>query len=651
MLFVSCRSNTDTPQTTPQQTEPSTPEVTTLQTTPEKTSVSTPEETSVSTPEETSVSTPEETSVSTPEETSVSTPEETSVSTPEETSVSTPEETSASTPEETSASTPEETPPEEPPVYDYSNVDEDNVLKRACIITGESENERYAGEEMAYYLQLKNVELADDGFPIIIFFDPALIADSFFVDVTLRGEEASMTIRGGGDSGALYGVYHFLEQYAGVRYFTPTLEKIPEGDIVLWDGNMLAYEPYFEYRHSNWYGAEDEESASWNVKVGMNGSGSIPDVMGGKWNYGPLFVHTIGILSGTGRSDSPNPCLSDPNILRKVIQNVRSILRNDPSINIVSISQNDNYEYCTCEKCAAVDKEEGSPAGLLLRFVNAVAENLEKDHPNLVIDTLAYRYTQKAPRKTVPRHNVCVRVCPINCCFSHPITECKIEQTQTQTRSFLNDFMKWSKICDRIYVWDYTTNFRYYVPTFPNFGSLRENMRFYVDHNVKGMFSQGNYESVSGEFAELRIYLLAKLMWDPYMSEEEYYAHMDEFLEAYYGAGWEGIRKYIDKTTELAQSNCMSIYSHPFEIISKENYLANEADFEAWWSTAESLAGDRKAYVKRSRLQWRYIRLMLHPNTAEAYDLWDEICWYYDMKFAESWQYNKAPDEWYSEEA
>ena len=551
------------------------------------------------------------------------------------------------TPEPT---TPEETTPE-PPVYDYSSVDENNVLKRACIITGDSESEQYAGREMAYYLGQKNVEIADDGFPIILFVDPTLVNDSFLVDVTLRGEEASMTIRGGGGSGVLYGVYKFLERYADVRYFTPTLEKIPAGDIVLYDGNMLAYEPYFEYRHSNWYGAEDEESASWNVKNGMNGSGSIPDVMGGKWNYGPLFVHTIGILSGTGRSDSPNPCLSDPNILRKVIQNVRYILADDPTINIVSISQNDNYEYCTCEKCAAVDKEEGSPAGLLLRFVNAVAENLEKDYPNLVIDTLAYRYTQKAPRKTVPRHNVCVRVCPINCCFSHPITECKIEQTQTKTRSFLNDFMKWSKICDRIYVWDYTTNFRYYIPTFPNFGVLRENMRFYVDHNVKGMFSQGNYQSVSGEFAELRIYLIAKLMWDPYMSEEEYYAHMDEFLQAYYGDGWEYIRKYIDKTTELAEKNCLSIYSHPFEIISKENYLANEADFEAWWATAESLAGDRKAYVKRSRLQWRYIQLMLHPNANMADFLRMEILYAYEMKFAESWQYNKAPDEWYSEEA
>ena len=565
--------------------------------------------------------------------------------------VTTPEETTPETtpPEQTS---PEGTKPIEPPVYNYSNVDENNVLKRASVVTGGSEIEVYAGQELVKYLKKKNIEITDDGFPIFLYLDPTLPSDSILIDATLRGTDASMTIRGGIHRGALYGVYKFLEEYAGVRYFTPTLEVVPESDIVLRDGNLLTYAPAFEYRHSNWYGSEDEEAASWNVKNGMNGSGSISDEMGGKWNYGATFVHTIGWLSETGRSDSPNPCLSDPRILATVIQNVRYILEDDPSINIVSISQNDNNEYCTCEKCAAVDKEEGSPAGLLLRFVNAVAENLEKDYPELVIDTLAYRYTQAAPLKTVPRHNVCVRVCPINCCFSHPLTECKIEKTtaggiQTKSASFLVDLVKWSKICDRIYVWDYTTNFRYYVPTFPNFGVLRDNMRFYADHSVRGMFSQGNYQSTSGEFAELRIYLLAKLMWDPYMSEEEYYTHMDEFLKAYYGEGWEYIRKYIDKTTELSKNNCLSIYTHPFDIISKEDYLANEANFDAWWTSAESLAGDRLENVKRSRLQWRYIRLMLHPNTSEAYNLLDEIYWYYNIKFAESWQYNEPPEEWF----
>lgn len=550
----------------------------------------------------------------------------------------------ATTPEQTTPSVYE---PEDPwfqfPVYSGNGITQENALVSANIITGESEREIFAGKELASYLTKKNVKIADDGFPIIVIRDATLGNDCFTVDAVLRGEEASMTIRGGGGSGVLYGVYRFLEAFAGIRYFTPELEKIPEGDIVLKDGNLLAYTPYFEYRFSNWFFAEQEDAALWNVKVGMNGNGFISDEMGGKWNYGDMFVHTIGWLSETGNSMSPNPCLSDPNILATVIANVRYLLVEDPSINIVSISQNDNSEYCTCAKCAAVDAEEGSPAGLMLRFVNAVAENLEKDYPHLVIDTLAYKYTQTAPYKTVPRHNVCVRVCPIHRCFTHPIGKCNNEQTYT----FRSDFKRWSEICDRIYLWDYTTNYRYYVPIFPNFGALRENMRYFVENNVRGMFPQGNYQSTSGEFAELRVYLLAQLMWNPYMSEEEYDTHMDEFLEAYYGEGWQGIRQYIDRTVELANDTCMTIHSHPYDIISKEEYIANEADFEAWWAAAEELAGDRVAFVKRSRLQWRYIQRMLHPDANAAYVLFHEIYWDYEMEFAESYQYNSPPDEWF----
>jgi hypothetical protein len=546
--------------------------------------------------------------------------------------------------------TPEITTPDSgeivPPPASDGSITSDGVLKRATVITGESEVEKFAGRELTSYLRKKGVQVVADAFPIFLFTDPTLENDSFLIDATLFGEEASLTVRGGGESGVLYGVYRFLEKFAGVRYFTPGLEKIPEGDIVLRDGSLLSYSPTFEYRYSNWFFAEQEDAALWNVKVGMNGNPHITPQMGSTWNYGDMFVHTIGWLSETGNSMSPNPCLSDPQILATVIANVRTLLAEDPSINIISISQNDNVEYCTCAKCAAVDAEEGSPAGLMLRFVNAVAADLEKDYPNLVIDTLAYKYTQSVPYKTVPRHNVCVRVCPIHRCFTHPLDTCNYDSNI----SFRQDFKAWSKICDRIYLWDYTTNYRYYVPIFPNFGTLRENIRYYAENHVRGMFPQGNYQSVSGEFAELRTYLLAQLMWDPYMSEEEYNKHMDEFLEAYYGAGWQGIRQYINKTAELADDVCMTIYYHPYEIISKEEYLANEADFEIWWTTAEELAGDRAPFVRRSRLQWRYIQQMLHPTTKdEAYALFYEIYRDYEILFAESYQYNAPPEEWFGE--
>jgi hypothetical protein len=134
------------------------------------------------------------------------------------------------------------------------------------------------------------------------------------------------------------------------------------------------------------------------------------------------------------------------------------------------------------------------------------------------------------------------------------------------------------------------------------------------------MFPQGNSQSISGEFGELRAYLLAKLMWNPYMSQEEYDRHMNEFLEAYYGAGWIYIRQFIDKTTQLVANaeSCINIYEEPLQSISKEEYLANEFFLNNLWEKAEAIAGDRYEYVHRSSMQWRGIQILLHPNDEAA---------------------------------
>jgi hypothetical protein len=362
-----------------------------------------------------------------------------------------------------------------------------------------------------------------------------------------------------------------------------------------------------------------------------------------------LFVHTVGALTETGDGLSPNPCLSLDSAegqknFQTTLKNLRAALEKQPTMNIASVSQNDKNEYCQCDYCKASYEyytyhtgdvndekyvtncaEKGGAAGNLLAFVNAIAEELEDEYPNLVIDTLAYNYTQAAPKNIVPRDNVCVRVCSIRVCFMHPMTVCPEHKGPnnaqwTRTALFRTDFTNWGKICDRIYVWDYTTNFRYYITPFSNFGAIRENMRFYHENGVRGMFPQGNSQSISGEFGELRAYLLAKLMWNPYMSQEEYDRHMNEFLEAYYGAGWIYIRQFIDKTTQLVANaeSCINIYEEPLQSISKEEYLANEFFLNNLWEKAEALAGDRYEYVHRSSMQWRGIQILLHPNDEAA---------------------------------
>ena len=140
---------------------------------------------------------------------------------------------------------------------------------------------------------------------------------------------------------------------------------------------------------------------------------------------------------------------------------------------------------------------------------------------------------------TKPRPNVVVRLCSIECSFSKPLAD-------ERNKAFRDDINGWSKICKRLYIWDYTTNFRHYILPHPNLRVLGPNVRFFADHNVKGIFEQGAYTTNGAEMAELRAWVLAKLLWDPTLDGE---ALIDEFLAGYYGPAAPHIKAYLKSRT------------------------------------------------------------------------------------------------------
>ena len=220
--------------------------------------------------------------------------------------------------------------------------------------------------------------------------------------------------------------------------------------------------------------------------------------------------------------------MSNPDVLKIAIDRVRQWLKEHPEATIISVSQNDTFNYCQCAKCKALDDAEGSPAASLLRFVNAIAEDVERDHPNVRIDTLAYQYSRKPPKTLRPRNNVIVRLCSIECCFAHPLEACSSPENQR----FRDDIIAWQPVAPLLYVWDYTPNFSHYQQPFPNFDALQPNVQFFVKHGVKGLFEEGNYSGGgNGEMEPLRAYVLAKLLWNPYTDVQQ---HIAEFLRAYY---------------------------------------------------------------------------------------------------------------------
>ncbi len=419
----------------------------------------------------------------------------------------------------------------------------------------------------------------------------------------------NLILRGNTPRGDFNAVYDFLDRYIGWRFVAKDADflKDPDGTADLPEGLLLKFNPPYEYRQLDWICTHDD---AWRRR-------NFENHLDYPWVG---FVHTLGSLTETPIEGQP--CLSDPEMLERAKKNVRRLLDNNPQAKIISVSQNDNMKPCTCEKCLAADAEEGSPAGTLLRFVNAIADDIRDEYPDVSIETLAYQYTRKAPLITKPRDNVIIRLCSIECCFSHPLSDPDCEVN----KAFQTDIIEWGKICNRLYIWDYVTNFPHYIPPFPNFRVLLDNMRFFAENHVIGMYPEGNYQSESGEFAELRAYLLAKAMWNPYMTEAEYFAYMNDFLAGYYGRNAAPyIRKFIDFTLRESEGRHFNIWQKPFDIIPREVYEANFDEIEAWWNDAEAASGQNLARVKKSRLQWTYIKLMLNPDEAMGRELFETV--------------------------
>lgn len=371
----------------------------------------------------------------------------------------------------------------------------------------------------------------------------------------------------GGTRGIIYAAYELLE-HLGCRFFAEDCEILPEKEELTVPLDLdVIQKPVFEYRNAHWIGANPKTAPKFRLSSLLGAD--IPKVWGGGITY-EGFVHTIGYLAempkvpcNFGEFGDNQPCLTDEETYRTIMKNLRANLKKHPDANIASVSQNDctaKGRGCTCAKCAALDEVEGSPMGSLLPFVNRVAEDLEDEYPNLAVDTLAYRYTRKVPKTLKSRNNVIIRLCSLECCFSHPLDECKTSVIEIEDINFADSLRQWADHSNRIYVWDYTTNFRNYHGSFPNFQVLRHNLRFFADNNVKGVFEQGVQQTISGEFGALRTYILSKLLWDPYMSEDTYQTHIKEFLEGYYGAGAPMIQSFLDRLTRTVKDTHFGIY-------------------------------------------------------------------------------------------
>ena len=203
---------------------------------------------------------------------------------------------------------------------------------------------------------------------------------------------------------------------------------------------------------------------------------------------------------------------------------------------------------CTCPKCKAVDEREGSPSGTIIEFVNKIAEAVEKEYPDVLIETLAYLYSRPAPKTLKCRDNVMITLCTDTCDLSRPLVGNRYRWRNQPP--FAEDLVRWQKIAKHIYVWDYALNFCWLWHAFPSLQVLKPNYRHFADCGVTHVYLEGGHHGRHAESSEIKLWIAAHLLWDPYQPVEPL---MDRFLNGYFGAGAPFARKYYDEMATLVK--------------------------------------------------------------------------------------------------
>ena len=258
-------------------------------------------------------------------------------------------------------------------------------------------------------------------------------------------DATALRIRSGGDKGAVLGVAHLLRRYFGCYYFTQNVWRAPQKATMIvpriagWTET-----PAFRYRQTQSYGNDDELYRLW---FGLEEPRQM--FIGGLWVhtfnrilpasvYGKRHPEWYSLINGKRRPGEHSQwCLTNEALFEQVCHRLDSIFAANPGLKMISISQNDgNNTNCHCDKCAAVDAEEGAVSGNYIRFLNKLA----KRYPDKEFSTLAYLFTMMPPKHVKPLPNVNIMLCDIDCKREVPLTD------NESGRQFMRALEGWSRI-------------------------------------------------------------------------------------------------------------------------------------------------------------------------------------------------------------
>lgn len=544
-----------------------------------------------------------------------------------------------------------------------------------------TEPEKHAAKELAEFLH----RVTGTEFPIIaesaasgknpkIYVGWTEFADAAGIDASKLGEEEwiirtvgdNLIITGGRPRGTLYGVYEFLEDQVGCHWLDRETEVIPDKPTLMVEPMDIQTKPWFwQRRVSSPTGTPDNK---WNFMVrnktyryDFHGRGDFPPEgafhrLDGWPRQGHSFSYFVSAndhfdahpeyfsLVGGKRLpayDGAGPgqlCLTNPETLRLTLENLRKFIARDraesaekgcPPPRVYKIGQNDKYDaHCQCAACQAIAKREGSEAGPLVEFMNAVAEDIEKDHPDILVETFAYNLTSPPPKNVRPRDNVQIGWCDV-------YSKCDGIRPLKHPYNYDNhdELVGWGKIAPRLAIGDdYWTVFGYYnfFPLPYEIAScVADDLKFFADQGCESFYAESQAYLESGQqFIPLKFWLAYQLLVDPHQPVEPL---IKTFMKGYYGPAASKMREYLrylrKRIDEDAQFKALREEPHKLNYLDVTFFKKSEELFDE----AEDLAKSDGLAAKHVAMErfildgallylWPWLERKLPPGEVMPFD-------------------------------
>ncbi len=398
-----------------------------------------------------------------------------------------------------------------------------------------------------------------------------------------------------GETGTLFAVYRFLEDYCGVRWFMPGElgEVVPEMKDIRVEDIDFKKSPDFEYRflyHCLLNRSDDQ--ALWYRRAGFGAPYPV-QIMHSFWRmnrYAGINPEFFALVDGERDFDitclgQGNLCLSNEGLLEQWVSDIRKYFDANPEQYLYPVMPNDHFRrICDCPECQAQIDESMGPRGRFSNyvwgFVNKVAKEIYKTHPDKLIGNCSYSGFAWPPNnieKMSPNIAVSITKARVNNWDN---------ENQGDARRKIID--AWAEKTEYIYTWEYY-----------NWATMRPHLRDvpvlfsrYISDDLKYLRGKSK-----GEFIEamdkdwlmhppalnhLNIYLTGKLLWNADLDVDEL---LEDYYSKFYGPAREEMKAFWTLgektwTTDLEDRSIEIYYTlYTREIIDAlHSYLKNAID-------------------------------------------------------------------------